>query len=569
MIYIILNSKKLLVNKIIFYILLILISIITFTNIFLIKNFNEGLSGLFLYINMLLYYICFTIFYKKNTSKEKVHLYISSTITSLCILFFFTQRLFYSIRIYGNIGYANSYALLLLFAIYINRLRKNDIFSMPYEIILITGILFTGSRTTLILLFIYILISSYKLKSLNSFEALFWATMQYSIYSKLGLLSLLIIPIIIGIYYFVQNFKFKNLIVYLGIVFVTLLIIFDSSNTFKRIRNFSILNGSLQERFIYFEDSFNSIINNPIGHGISTFQYNQSLDASAYYDVKYIHNSILQIAYESGIISSLFFILVIVFFAIYILKYCNTNKLLWLCLYMSIFFHSLLDFDFSYSTFLIMLVFIVVTSTSYNRENTLLISSKTIPIAIMFILTPCLYLTFFETTILIGKNLRINNNHSSAILVDSFANSISFNNDTRQLYNSSLSLKALYDDSVEEPNYDNLSTDSMNYLNNMENTLLQAISINPNDMKLLWNLNYIYVKKKDFKLIDKIYPKLCTAFKYNPNFYTTELINYEKIYKNNNEDIYNDKVKFLNELYNKSLEVLNPRAKFIKNQLTP
>lgn len=51
--------------------------------------------------------------------------------------------------------YSNSYALVLLIAIYLNSIRESDIFTDHIETILIIGLLFTQSRTTLILLIVY------------------------------------------------------------------------------------------------------------------------------------------------------------------------------------------------------------------------------------------------------------------------------------------------------------------------------------------------------------------------------------------------------------------------------
>ena len=61
--------------------------------------------------------------------------YIVLSVGILAIYYILVQGIYYNIRIYGNVGYANSYALLLLIGIYFNRIREEDKFVDILEMI--------------------------------------------------------------------------------------------------------------------------------------------------------------------------------------------------------------------------------------------------------------------------------------------------------------------------------------------------------------------------------------------------------------------------------------------------
>lgn len=304
-IYIIKNKNKVKENKY-FYTLFIMWILIIICQI-IISPYIESISGSFLYMNMGIYYLVYGSVLRYE-NKDEILKYILISIAALSIFYIIYHGLYQGIRIFGNIGYANSYAVLHLVGLYLNRIRLKDKSTDIIEIILFIGLLFTGSRTTIILSLIYIVYKLYidkkekNIKLIYSLEPNALAIFIYITLEKLRLVSIFILPIILIFYILIKNLKYRDKIYYILGALGLIAVILSNSKTINRIKEISIADGAFQERFVYYGDSIRSILKSPIGNGINMFQYKLFENATAFYDVKYIHNSYLQVVYDTGVI---------------------------------------------------------------------------------------------------------------------------------------------------------------------------------------------------------------------------------------------------------------------------
>ena len=547
--YLIINKNRINVNKKII-VAIILLNFVAIISVIFVSPYIESISGFVIYFNILIYYIAYSKMLK-DKNKEVILKYILIGASIVAIYYILVQGMYYRIRIYGNIGYANSYALLLLVAIYFNRIRRQDKFVDILEMIFMLGIFFTGSRTTLVLLILYLLfrIKQENEKSISNItnicEGIIWALIQYVIYSSMGISSLIVLPIIIAIYIGIKNTKVKKYIYLCLLLCSVVVIISGSNNTLKRVRNISINNGSFQERLVFYEDSIKAIVNEPFGHGINMFQYKSYEGASAFYDVKYIHNSVLQISYDIGILGGIIFLILIISGFILILKSKN-NKMI-LALYISVFVHSLLDFDMSYSTFGILLVMLIAFSTRGEEQVSFNVKKvAVIPVCILLI-----YLGVFEGSIAIGKSLLVASNKVLTV-----ANNISFDLDYRGYFNKAQGYKQLYDRDGSDVNLQ----ESLDLLN-------KSIQINKEDPRIIWNTTYIYMKLDNEEKVLEYMDELLTKERYNKEVYSLYYDYFNEKKELKKEEKYSMILDTIKARHEDSLKKLNSKSVYMNNQL--
>ena len=552
--YLISNKSKAKVNKK-FLIVIISLNIIAISSTIFISPNLESLSGFCIYLNIFVYYIAYS---KSIDDKNKKNIikYMVFAIGFFAVYYILIQGFYYGIRIYGNIGYANSYALLLLSGIYFNRIREQDKYADIIEMIFILGIFYTGSRTTLILAVIYLLVriitESKKTidNVINILEGFLWGLIQYVIYSSLGLKSLIVMPVILFIYFGMKNSKLKKYVYGFLVLFSIAILLVGTNNTLQRIRNISINNGSLQERFVFFEDTMNSIIKEPLGNGINTFQYKSYEGATAFYDVKYVHNSLLQVTFDMGVIGGLLFLIIIIIGFKLMLK--QNKNILSITLYASIVIHSLLDFDMSYSTFGILLVMIVTLNS--KEEEILDLKFKnlvTIPMAIILV-----YLGVFEGSIALGKSLLVNNKTQASNSAFTMANNISFDLDYRGYFNEAQGYKKLYDENNDE-----------GYLNEALDLLTKSNKINKDDPRILWNITYIYMKLDNEEKVLEYMEELLTRERYNKEVYSLYYDYFNEKKELKKEEKYSIILDIIKAKQEDSLKKLNAKSVYMNNQL--
>lgn len=578
-IFVIKNKDKIKESKYFFILIIMWISILI-SQIF-VSPYIESISGSFLYLDMAIYYLIYG-YILKDKNKDELLKYIVLSIAGICVFYICYHGLYKGYRIFGNIGYANSYAVLLLIGLYLNKFREEDKFTDIIETILFIGLLFTGSRTTLILSIIYIVYKVYKDKKYNntkiilSLEPIVLGTILYVILDKLKLIAIFIVPLVLIFYILVKNLKHKDKLYYvLGILIIIGGFLFNS-NTFNRIKNISLNNGTLQERIVYYEDSINRIINHPFGNGINMFQYKLFDNATAFYDVKYIHNSYLQVAYDAGIINLIIFITVILIGLFKLIKSNNIYKNYLILAYLTILLHSLLDFDLSFSTFPVILVMLVVLGNVEVLDNKKIKNSKEINITkeinkskeiniyegvnlskylYIGISVISIYLIIFETSIVMGNYL-IDYNSNWAYKIFSFSNSISFNRDYRGYFNGAQAKKNLYD-----------KTNDEDYLKEGIKLLEISEKINPYDPMVAWNLSYLHEELGHNLEALKYAEKVLERERFYPGVYIKLYDYLMKLYGETGDRNTEYKLKYLETIYYINYEELNKRAKYMNNQL--
>ena len=388
-------------------------------------SISKALGSTTLYINLVLYYIIFKVM---KEEKSNIYRTIKFTIAIVAILSITIEGAIYKNRIIANLGYANSFALLLLIGLYFvlvtkveevpkvnnkdKRIESNKISSIDerlnpdlyFEIIYLLGILHTGSRTTIMLLLPYLALDIYfSLKSnrkISSIYGLIVSLVLYVMINKISIAGAILAPIVILLAVFIyKNVKtkiFNRLLpIIVGILIIGAFTLNLNLNTFNRIKNISLKNASLNERFVMFKDSINAIKKEPMGHGMNSFQYNQYKDATGSYDAKYIHNSFIQAYYDLGIMGGTAFLVLFIYgILIFLAQFRNINRgqtkgrfinkdkeskghfitisnrgqFITLALYLSIYIHSLLDFDFSFSNIALIPVMLIAL-TEVNKDK--------------------------------------------------------------------------------------------------------------------------------------------------------------------------------------------------------
>lgn len=602
--FLLFNKKSSNTNKTL-KLLLMLLSIMTVLMQVFISPYLESFSGSFIYINMFLYYIVFlNLLDKRNI--DKILKYQSIAVTIILIFFIIYEGFYYNIRISGNLMYSNSYALLILVTIYFNYIRKEDKLTDYIESTLVLGLLFTESRTTLILFILYLLLKIrnelfIKKAPINTLGKVLLPTImglfQYIIYSNILMGSIFVFPILIYFYSYFKKIilKIDFKVVLLSTSIIIILFIFTSNSMIERIKDISLTSGTLQERLIYFEDAITAIKTNSFGYGINMFKYKSYNTASAFYDVKYIHNSILQVAYDNGIIVGVLFVVLIIYPFVNILKNKHKNTLLFTILYISLVAHSLMDFDFSFSTFSILFVFIIVlnnklfefeqaqvkvddkvnysltknkantnvsaninTNTNFNIDfaNSYTINNRANifkfylnKVLLICLLLFSIYLTLFEVSISFGKIFATNNKYERSNSFYSFASKISCGLDGQSYFYSAENFKKLGN------------------LNSSVECLNKASTIYPFDPMIKWNMAYIYEELGNDSKVIELRNELLDIEKYNDELYKLYRQYLNEKYAETNNKSYADLLNLVDLKYNEAQKTINKRARYIKNQI--
>jgi O-antigen ligase len=536
--YLIKNKNTIKYYKEIKYIYLSQIAIVLFAFLSLLHTsvFLQSLSESFIYLDVLIYFII--ALNVKEKSKVINPLVITAALSSA--FFSLYQGIHLNTRISGTLGYANSYALLLLCALFLSETLEDGKMILFSKMFLMLGIIFTGSRNTFFYLAVYLIICLARQKRQHIFKQsisiFIFDVVLYTLFNLLGKGFLALLFPMVFIYYYIIETKTtsKKFIYCCGIiVFISLISFSMFTNTGRRLLNTSYNSGVLQERFVYYEDSIKQIKSNIWGHGVSTFQYRQFKEQSAFYDVKYIHNSILQIAYDLGILPMLIFLALYIYGGIKIFK--AKKNINYFTLYIVIFLHSLLDFDLSYAPILIFLCLIVAFCMEHKEVYKFNLKSAVILPATSFSMaTVILNLIFFMGNL----SLFLGNSNSAMFFYKIYAN-VSITD--------AAPFTAIGDIYLKSGNFE--QAESYYYI---------ASNRNKDDPRILWNL--AYTKEKNNKEGEALEYKsmLLNYEKYNYKMY--------KFYYTSLKD-QNLNTDQLERIYYENLKSLNPRAKYMKNQI--
>lgn len=232
-------------------------------------------------------------------------------------------------RIGGFFQYPNTFALFLLIGCVVLYMHR-DFYtnSNVFLLILLIGIILTGSRA------IYILTA------------------------------------IMLIYVMKNNPKYIKKI----LIFVTALILIVALinllkidiKVLKRLTQFSFSSSTLLGRMLYYKDGIKVLLSRPLGLGYLGYYFLEPSIQTGVYSIRFIHNDLLQIALDIGIIPCIMFIYIIIS-SLFSQNVKKENKII-LGLIIA---HSLFDFDLQYiAIFLILILCIDI----YDGKKTKFIS---------------------------------------------------------------------------------------------------------------------------------------------------------------------------------------------------
>ncbi len=154
----------------------------------------------------------------------------------------------------------------------------------------------------------------------------------------------------------------------------------------NRIDSFSLKNKCVWERFVFYKDALKLIKENfLLGYGAEGWQYNyQEVQSYRYYTTE-VHNFILQIFINYGILGFVLLLIILVYSIFKIIKFKKINEIT-VALFLLI-LHSMFDFDMSF--YLIDVIGIILYILAVREDKQLKIVNKrdvTIEMEFVFIL---------------------------------------------------------------------------------------------------------------------------------------------------------------------------------------
>jgi hypothetical protein len=550
------HVKNIKINK--YYIFsLVALTITAIISMMATNNVTKSLSGLCLYIVFLVGYLFFSTL---TSIQEQVIKFIVYVICGFSLIYIIIQGGIYNERIDGNIGYANTYALILLIALYLNQTIKTSVFYLPCELILFIGIFYTSSRNTMVYLIVFIIIKFiYDFKEKYKFSVLINATVAFFSYAAIQLMGfgmILVLPILIYCFYYIimKNMKpkFKNVLAIILILLSIPLVFLLPINFVQRLKNLSFSLGVFQERLVYFNDVIPVIFKRLIGSGINSFEYTEYLHQTAFYDVRYIHNSVLQIGYDIGLFGALLFIVIAVIGLFILIKSKNENKKYFIPIYITIYLHSMLDFDFSYVTIVALLVMFVAFSNDTQDEKLIVINiNKLMPVTLILFTS---YLVFVQANYYFGNILIQNNNLNTAEKLYNINKNITFKDP--EVYSQIAELYKLKSKQIDKA-----------LLKECVNNLKKSQEINPVDPRTIGNLAFTYQALGQSQEAIDAYENFLNIQPYYSKMYEVYYNYLKELYKNTGDEYYINKIRDLRKKFEASLANLNPKAKYMKDQL--
>lgn len=218
-------------------------------------------------------------------------------------------------RIAGFFQYPNTFALFLLIG-FVILYKHKDIYAMNNVLLLILliGIVLTGSRI------IYVL---------TAFMLIYVVKDDPGYIKKILVFAGALVAMIVIVNLFKIDIK-----------------------VLKRLTQFSFSSSTLLGRLLYYKDGIKLILSHPFGLGYLGYYYLEPSIQTGVYAVRYIHNDILQVALDVGIIPCIMFVSIIIR-SLLSDDVDEDNKII-LCVIMV---HSLFDFDLQFiSIFFVLLL---------------------------------------------------------------------------------------------------------------------------------------------------------------------------------------------------------------------
>ena len=330
------KNKKLKIEINNMFLLSMVLFIFSFLGIFWAIDKNDAIIGTLRMLSL----VIFSILLMQCTKEEKEKIlnvipYSGLVMLILSIIIGFIpalRNIVYSEsnRITGMFQYSNVFALYLLigFIIITNKKKKEEKVKEAKEesvkieknkqkllkkyspiicgIILLIGILMTGSRTTFIITTIYIIYLCFR---------------KENRYRKIYGITYAVILLLLGIYVLIT----KNI------------------ETIGRIFTISMDSSTLLGRILYWKDGLNLLLENIFGYGYMGYSYKVYEIQTGMYYTKFVHNDYLQIALDIGIIP-------LVIFIIFLVKslFSKNNSKLNKIILIAIIIHMFLEFDLQF-----------------------------------------------------------------------------------------------------------------------------------------------------------------------------------------------------------------------------
>lgn len=226
------------------------------------------------------------------------------------------KEFFYaSNRFGGFFFYANTQAIFLLMCI-IWMCNRRDLRVVDYVryVLMLVGIALTGSRTAMVL------------------------------------------SVIMVVYLMIRNRNLKFILITLGALAlgVGAILLEDDGSGIARLADLSVTDSTFVGRLLYVHDALPLIASHPFGMGHLGYYYIQDSIQSGIYSVTYVHNDVVQLGLDIGIIPMVLYVVVV--------GYSLLSK--WLCpkkkiMLLALFLHGLMDYDLSFTSMLLILLMIL------------------------------------------------------------------------------------------------------------------------------------------------------------------------------------------------------------------
>lgn len=535
------------INKLYFF-LFFTMMILSLLVSFISSNTIRSLFGVSLFSLCILLYL-----FIKTIDEEKFITYFVYLITFTTAIAIIYQGVFRELRLSFNFGYANTYSLIICSALILTDTLKNIRYDFYIKTVLITGLFFTGDRTLLLILCFWIIFTYIRSKNLKILINLIMGILQYVILDKAPVLGLFLLPITIPIlnYCHLTLLKLSKKYIYVLFPIFTIVLVVARTNLSQRLLNISLNNNSFLGRIISFIDVFNQVPHNLLGKGSNSYEYGQFLIQSAFYETKYIHNSILQQLYDFGILGAILFISFIIFGAYIIIKSNNRLKFYYISIYIIILLHSMMNFDMAFPSIWVLLCTIITFCSS--TDNLRISKPLFIPIAIILMIFS-ITLSFHETTLKLAFNSINKNNEVSALKFLEIQNALKIKDD--RIY----FIKA----SAEKLNYDKFNKADSLYAAKAD--LQTAVILNDMDPRIKWNLAFILTKLHQYNDADNLWKDILSQEGHNIEAYINYYDFINEAFKNDS-NLKAKKIKNLSDTYYSKKSNLPPIAKNLPSQL--
>lgn len=273
-------------------------------------------------------------------------------------------------RLAGTFQYPNTFALFLLvaellaFKSAINKYLKAAVFA-----VLIFGLLYTGSRTVIVL-------------AVLANIAMIALSVRLS--KRTAVISVLVFMLAVGI---------------------SAGLAFGGVSPFNRILTINLSASTFVGRMLYFKDAVPVIIKHPVGLGYLGYFYTQTTFQTGVYSVKYLHNDILQLCLDIGWIPAIGLI-VAIFRSVFLKGIGITERIILSVMFL----HCLFDFDLQF-TAIFMLLFLFLKK---DEGKTVVIARQKFffPLAISVLAAVSVYFSVALGLSLFGKTKAANSMYS-------------------------------------------------------------------------------------------------------------------------------------------------------------